>query len=135
VEQRIILCFSLVSLAWVFTHLLASPLPRFNSIIIIYDQDWPEPCMYFFSFIANFQYSYSLRFYTAYLYTRIRRQECVTFGRHVQNQESSRPELSIGICMGPIRGGGGVVSPPKGSEFFWGGLQLFLKHFLRIINI
>ena len=50
---------------------------------------------------------------------------CITFGRHVQIQvkirysKSFRSALLIGICMGPIRGGRGVVGPPGGIRVFW----------------
>ena len=57
-----------------------------------------------------------------------------TFGRHVSNQlkitysKTSHQELSIGICMGPIRGGGGGV-PGGGSEFFGAVSKKLLGHF------
>jgi hypothetical protein len=64
---------------------------------------------------------------------------CVTFGRLVQIQvkirywDSSRSELSIGICMGPIRGGGGGVGPPKGILVFLGGsLDFFWDTFSEL---
>jgi hypothetical protein len=53
--------------------------------------------------------------------------------------ESSCQELSIVICMGPIRGGGGVGVPRGGSELFGGGLQKLtgplLGNFKYIIGI
>ena len=53
--------------------------------------------------------------------------------------ESPQQELSIGICMGPIRGGGGVGVPRGGSELFGGGLQKLtgplLRNFKYIVGI
>ena len=58
-----------------------------------------------------------------------------TFGRHVSNRsrirysESSRRDLSIDICMGPIGGGGGGWG---GSVFFYPPTKFLLGHSYEI---
>jgi len=52
----------------------------------------------------------------------------ISFPIKMTYSESSRQELSIGLCMGPIRGGGGEVGPRGGSKFWGGGSNNLLGH-------
>jgi len=58
----------------------------------------------------------------------------ITFGIWYKSQKntdskSSRRELSIGVCMGPIGGG-----PVEGGLSFLDALKFCLGHFCKILN-